>query len=152
MCWIWLSVAILLEVAATIFMKLSAGFTRTIPTISMFVLYGLSFVPLVITLKHLEVGAVYAIWSAVGTVLVTMIGILLFHESANMLKVVAIGLIVAGVVCLNLSSRTDAPETTAESRVPMRGDARLQQPSIAAATQGAMVSAAVITKSTATSR
>ena len=67
MCWICLFLAIFLEVAATIFMKLSNGFTRVVPTVAMFTLYGLSFLPMNIALKQMELGAVYAIWSAVGT-------------------------------------------------------------------------------------
>jgi|SRR5271165_316033 len=103
MCWICLFLAITLEVAATILMKLSNGLTRTAPTAGMFVLYGLSFIPMTIALKEMEIGAVYAIWSAVGTALVAVLGVLIFHEPASALKAVAIALIIAGVVCLNLS-------------------------------------------------
>ncbi len=105
MCWIWLFLAIFLEVAATILMKLSNGLTRTAPTVGMFVLYGLSFIPMTIALKQMEIGAVYAIWSAVGTAAVAILGIVFFHEPANALKAVAIVLIIAGVVCLDFSSR-----------------------------------------------
>lgn len=59
--------AIFLEVAATTLMKISNGLTRTAPTVGIFVLYGLSFVPMTIALKQMEIGAVYAIWSAAGT-------------------------------------------------------------------------------------
>ena len=58
-----------------------------------------------IALKQMEIGAVYAIWSAVGTVMVSVLGVFLFHEPTNAMKVVAIFLIIAGVVCLDLSSR-----------------------------------------------
>jgi small multidrug resistance pump len=105
MCWIWLSLAIALEVAATVFMKLSNGFTRVVPTVSMFVFYVLSLVPMVAALKQMEVSAVYAIWSAVGTAMVATLGIFLFDEPASALKVASIGLIIVGVVCLNLSMR-----------------------------------------------
>src|SRR5271169_4337233 len=105
MCWIWLFLAILLEVSATILMKLSNGLTRTVPTVGMFVLYGLSFIPMTIALKEMEIGAVYAIWSAVGTAVVAVLGVLFFHEQASTLKAVAIVLIIVGVVCLNLSTR-----------------------------------------------
>lgn len=105
MCWISLLLAIFLEVAATVLMKLSNGLTRTVPTVGMFVLYGLSFIPMTIALKQMEIGAVYAIWSAVGTAVVAILGVVLFHEPANTLKAVAIVLIIAGVVCLDFSSR-----------------------------------------------
>ncbi len=105
MCWIWLFVAILLEVAATIFMKLSDGFSKLVPTLIMALLYGISFFPLAIALKKMEVSTAYAVWSAVGTALVTMIGMFLFKESMSMMKVFAIALIIAGVVTLNLTER-----------------------------------------------
>ena len=103
MCWLWLFVAIALEVAATILMKYSDGFTRLYPTLGMLVLYGLSLAPLDRVLKQLEVGAVYAIWSALGTAAVALIGMVLFHEPASGFKVFSLALIIVGVVCLNLS-------------------------------------------------
>ena len=119
MCWIWLFLAIFLEVAATVLMKLSNGLTRTAPTVGMFVLYGLSFVPMTIALKEMEIGAVYAIWSAVGTALVAVLGVIVFHEPTNALKIIAIALIIFGVVCLNLSSRQS-------SQTAKRAEAQLQ--------------------------
>lgn len=125
MCWIWLFLAIFLEVAATILMKLSHGLTRTVPTLGMFVFYGLSFIPMTITLKKMEIGAVYAIWSAVGTAIVAVLGIIVFHEPASVLKVVAIGLIIAGVVCLNLSTRQSLPTAIPAQ---LRSNPRLEAP------------------------
>lgn len=129
MCWIWLFLAIFLEVAATILMKLSNGLSRIVPTVGMFVLYGLSFIPMTIALKEMEIGAVYAIWSAVGTAVVAFLGVLVFHESANLLKVIAIVLIIVGVVCLNLSSR-HSTETAARSQPQLRSDLRLDNPAL----------------------
>jgi small multidrug resistance pump len=129
MCWIWLFLAIFLEVAATVLMKLSNGLTRTAPTIGMFVLYGLSFIPMTIALKQMEIGTVYAIWSAVGTAVVAVLGVMMFHEQANALKVVAIVLIIAGVVCLDLSSRHSA-RSVAETQAELRSD-RLNPPQLA---------------------
>ena len=126
MCWIWLFLAIFLEVAATVLMKLSNGLTRTAPTIGMFVLYGLSFIPMTIALKQMEIGTVYAIWSAVGTAVVAVLGVMMFHEQANALKVLAIVLIIAGVVCLDLSSRHSV-RSVAETQAELRSD-RLNPP------------------------
>jgi len=127
MCWIWLFVAILLEVAATVFMKLSDGFSKLVPTLIMGLLYGISFFPLAIALKKMDVSVVYAVWSAVGTVLVTMVGMFLFKETMSILKVVAITLIVAGVVTLNLTERArPGRSTTAELAHPSAKDARSQ--------------------------
>lgn len=103
MCWLWLFLAIALEVTATILMKYSDGFTRLGPTVGMLVFYGLSLAPLAKVLRQLEVGAVYAIWSALGTAAVALIGMVLFHEPANALKMFSLALIIVGVVCLNLS-------------------------------------------------
>lgn len=105
MSWLWLFLAISLEVTATILMKYSNGFTRLVPTLAMLLFYILSLAPLAIVLKQLEVGAVYAIWSALGTVAVALLGMILFHESATAPKVVSMALIVVGVVGLNLSGR-----------------------------------------------
>ena len=86
------------------------------PTAIMGVLYAISFVPLAIALKKMDVGIAYAVWSAVGTAMVTVVGVFLFKESVSALKVFSIVLIIAGVVSLNLSSRVTEkrpPETTA---------------------------------------
>jgi len=104
-------------------MKLSNGLTRTAPTVGMFVLYGLSFLPMTIALKQMEIGTVYAIWSAVGTAFVAVLGVLLFHEPANALKVVAIMLIITGVVCLDLSTR-QASQTVARTQSQLRSELR----------------------------
>ncbi len=105
MYWIWLFAAILLEVAATVFMKLSNGFSRLVPTLIMGLLYGISFFPLAIALKKMDVGVAYAVWSAVGTALVTTLGMFLFHERVSLVKIGAIAMIILGVVALNMSER-----------------------------------------------
>ena len=104
MSWLWLFLAIALDVAATVCQKLSNGFTRPLSTVLMAVLYGGSLLPMSLALRRLEVATAYAIWSAAGTALVTMIGMVVFKEAATPLKCGAIVLIVAGVVCLNVAS------------------------------------------------
>ena len=103
MSWIYLTLAIIFEVAGTTCMKLSEGFTRIFPSIAMFVLYGLSFVMMPLVLKKIDVSVAYAIWAGMGTALIALIGILWFKETATVLKVVSIILIIIGVVGLNLS-------------------------------------------------
>jgi small multidrug resistance pump len=149
MCWIWLFLAIFLEVAATILMKLSNGLTRTVPTLGMFVLYGLSFVPMTIALKQMEIGAVYAIWSAVGTAAVAVLGVIVFHEPASVLKVIAITLIITGVVCLNLSTRQSLPSAT---QAQLRNDLRLDAPGSAQAANIAVSGSAASQVRTASGR
>ena len=84
-------------------MKLSLGFTKLVPSILIFVFYAVSFVALTFALKGIDVSLAYAIWSGIGTVLIATIGILYFQEPATALKIISIGLIVAGVAGLNLS-------------------------------------------------
>ena len=98
----YLILAILFEVAGTTSLKLSQGFTKLVPSIVLVVCYGLSFWMLSLTLKKVDVGIAYAIWSAVGTALITTIGILWFKEPITALKIGSIVLIILGVVGLNL--------------------------------------------------
>jgi small multidrug resistance pump len=100
--WIYLLIAILTEVVGTTLMKVSQGLTRLIPSIFMFVLYGISFVFMALALKKIEVSIAYAVWSGLGTALIAAIGIFWFKESFNIPKLVGIVLIVVGVVLLNL--------------------------------------------------
>lgn len=103
MAWMYLIFAILLEVAGTTSMKLSQGFTRLVPSICLFVFYLLSFTSLTFALKQMEVSLAYAVWSGLGTALIATIGILWFKEPVSLMKFISIGLIIAGVVGLNLS-------------------------------------------------
>ncbi|HEY9077242.1 MAG TPA: multidrug efflux SMR transporter [Anaerolineaceae bacterium] len=101
--WLLLLVAIIFEVSGTTSMKLSRGFTRPIPTITMFLFYGVGLILMNIVLKRIDVGVVYAVWSGLGTVLVVLIGILWFREPATTLRIVSISLIILGVIGLNIS-------------------------------------------------
>jgi small multidrug resistance pump len=102
MPWIYLLLAILLEVAGTTAMKFSDGFARIIPSILVGVFYLVSLGMMIMAVKTLEVGLVYAIWSGLGTVIIT--GIVYFGESFSMIKAGSIALIILGVVGLQLSS------------------------------------------------
>jgi small multidrug resistance pump len=101
--WFFLISAILLEVAGTTAMKFSEGFTKIVPSILVAVLFLSSLAMLTLALKKFEIGVAYAIWSGLGTALITVLGIYLFNESANLMKFLSIALIIAGVVGLNLS-------------------------------------------------
>ena len=103
MHWLFLAGAIAFEVAGTISMKLSEGFTRLVPSVLLFAFYTASFVALTYALKRIEVSVAYAVWAGVGTSLVAMIGILCFRETASALKLISIALIVIGVVGINLA-------------------------------------------------
>ncbi|MFJ9640462.1 DMT family transporter [Streptomyces sp. NPDC101178] len=97
-----LAAAIAAEVAGTTAMKYSEGFTRLWPSIGTAVGYLIAFTLLAQTLKTLSVGTAYAIWAGVGTAAVALIGILFLGESTSLVKIVGVGLIVVGVVVLNL--------------------------------------------------
>lgn len=102
--WLYLLAAILLEVAGTTSMKLSAGFSKLIPSVLIFVFYGLSFGVLTLALKRIEISVAYAIWSGLGTALIAMIGIVFFRETLTPGKVASLILIVMGVVGLQLDN------------------------------------------------
>jgi len=88
-------------------MKLSYGFTKLIPSILIFVFYGISFVAMTFALKKIDLSIVYAVWSGVGTAIVSSIGIIYFKEPISLLKVVSIGLIILGVVGLHMNGAVD---------------------------------------------
>lgn len=103
--WIYLAIAILFEVAGTTSMKLSAGFTRLLPSICILIFYVISFSFLTLTLKKLDVSVAYAVWCGVGIVLICIIGHYFFSESMGWLKVLFIALIILGVVGLNMITK-----------------------------------------------
>lgn len=84
-------------------MKLSHGFTHRLPTILMFVFYGIGFIPLNLALRRLPVSVAYAVWSGLGTAIITAIGVVWFKEPVTAVKLISIALIIIGVVGLNLS-------------------------------------------------
>ena len=99
--WLFLSGAILLEVAGTISMKLSEGFTRPIPSVLIFVFYIFSFVALTFAIEKIEVSTAYTIWAGVGTSLIAIIGLVYFGEPATAIKFISIILIIIGVIGLS---------------------------------------------------
>jgi small multidrug resistance pump len=108
MPWIQLAVAIIAEVIGTTCLKLSAGLTKPLPTLGVAVAYGLSFWFLSRTLDTIPVGVAYAIWSGAGVTLIAAIGWALLGQKLDVAAFVGMGLIVAGVVVLNIFSRTAA--------------------------------------------
>jgi multidrug transporter EmrE-like cation transporter len=98
---LYLAFAIASEVIATVALKSSEGFSRPLPAVLVVVGYGISFWLLALVLKHLSVGTTYAVWSAVGTAAIALIGIVAYGETASALKLASLGLIVLGVVGLN---------------------------------------------------
>lgn len=98
-----LAAAIGTEVAGTLALRASDGFTRLVPSLIVAAGYIASFVLLALVLKTLPVGIVYAIWSAVGVALVAVLGKILFDDPVPPLAVVGMVLIVGGVVLVSAS-------------------------------------------------
>src|SRR5882724_4818231 len=101
--WFWLAGAIALEVLSTLTLKTTGGFGRSWTTVFVILGYTGSFALLGVTLKSFDVGMVYAIWSAVGTAVIVIVGIAAFGEPATATRMAGVLLVVVGVVVLNLS-------------------------------------------------
>jgi small multidrug resistance pump len=99
-----LAVAIVCEVIATAALKSSDGFTRLWPSVLVITGYGVAFYALSIALRTIPVGVAYAIWSGVGIVGIALIGRLAFRQALDAPALIGIGLILAGVLVLNLFS------------------------------------------------
>lgn len=102
MAWILLLLAGAFEVGWAVGLKYTDGFTRLWPTLGTFASMAVSLGLLGLALKSLPLGTAYAIWTGVGTVGTALLGMWLFDESADALRLASIGLIVAGIVGLKL--------------------------------------------------
>ncbi|ACV58896.1 DMT family transporter [Alicyclobacillus acidocaldarius] len=98
----FLAAAIACEVFATSMLKLTHGFSRLWPSLAVVLGYALSFYALSQALRTIPIGVAYAIWSGVGTAAIAAIGAMAYRQPVTPMMVVGIGLIVAGVVILNL--------------------------------------------------
>jgi small multidrug resistance pump len=108
MQWLYLGTAIVAEVIATSVLKASEGFIRLIPSLVVLAGYATAFYFLSLTLRTIPLGIAYAIWSAVGIALVSVIGWLLYRQSLDAPAIIGIGFIVAGVVIINGFSKSVA--------------------------------------------
>lgn len=106
MAYFYLAIAIIAEVAATSALKASAEFTRLVPSLIVIVGYGIAFYCMTLVLRSLPVGITYAVWAGLGIVLVTIVGAILYKEIPDIPAVIGIGLIVAGVIVINVYSKT----------------------------------------------
>ena len=104
MAWLILVLAGLFEVGWAVGLKYTEGFTRLWPTLGTVAAMVVSIVLLGLALKSLPVGTAYAIWTGIGTVGTAILGIILLGESAAAMRLVCIGLIVAGIVGLKLAT------------------------------------------------
>ncbi len=106
--YVWLAVAIVAEVVGTSALRASESFTRLMPSLVVVAGYALAFYCLSMTLKTMPVGIVYAIWSGVGIVLITLVAMVIYRQVPDLAAVAGLSLIVAGVVVLNLFSNMQA--------------------------------------------
>lgn len=104
MAWLILFVAGLFEVAWAIGLKYTAGFTRLWPSVGTLIAMTISVLLLGVAMKSLPVGTAYAVWTGIGAVGTVVLGIVLFGESAELVRLVCVGLIIAGIIGLKLVS------------------------------------------------
>ncbi|WP_300658772.1 SMR family transporter [Hydrogenophaga sp.] len=103
--WMTLGLAIVAEVIGTTALKASDNFTRLAPSLIVVVGYGVAFYCLSLVLKSVPVGIAYAVWSGLGIVLITAVAWLLYGQRIDLAGLVGMGLIIAGVVVLNVFSK-----------------------------------------------
>ena len=103
-----LIIAICAEVLATSCLKAAEGFTRPIPSLVTLIGYGVAFYFLSLALQTIPTGTTYAIWSGVGVVLVTLIAWLVQGQKLDAAGLIGMGLILAGVLVINLFSKNSA--------------------------------------------
>ncbi len=106
--YLYLGAAIVAEVIATSLLKTSQAFTRLWPSVATVVGYAISFYCLAQTLGSVPTGVAYAIWSGVGIVLISLIGWWVFGQTLDAPALAGMGLITAGVVVINLFSKSGA--------------------------------------------
>ena len=104
--YLFLFIAIVAETVATSMLKSTEEFTRLWPSVGVIVGYVVAFYFLSFALRVLPVGVAYAIWSSVGIVLVSLVAFLVYRQHLDMPAVLGMGLIIAGVVVINLFSKS----------------------------------------------
>jgi len=108
MVWLYLAIAILAEVIATTALKLSEGFTRAAPSLLVVLGYAGAFYFLSKVLNHIPISVAYAIWSGAGIALVGVVGWVWLDQKLDLAALLGMGLIVCGVLVINLFSKTVA--------------------------------------------
>jgi small multidrug resistance pump len=102
MAWVLLAIAIAAEIAGTLLLKASEGFTKLWPSLGVVVGYGTAFALLSIVIKKIDIGVTYAVWSAVGIVGAAVGGLIFFDQSLSKMAFIGMAIIVVGVVVMNL--------------------------------------------------
>ncbi len=106
MTYLYLAIAIIAEVSATSALKASEEFTKLMPSVIVVIGYAIAFYFMTLVLRVMPVGVTYAIWSGLGIVLVTIVGIILYDQVPDIPAILGMVLIVSGVVVMHVFSKT----------------------------------------------
>ncbi len=106
--YVFLAIAIICETIGTSFLKKTEQFSKPIPTLIFIVAMAASFYMLSYALKSIPIGVAYAIWSAAGIVLISLVGYFAYKQTLDLPAILGIGFIVIGVVIINLFSKSIA--------------------------------------------
>lgn len=104
--YLFLAAAIICETIGTSFLKKTEQFTKPLPTLIFIIAMAASFYLLTFALKGIPIGIAYAIWSATGIVLISLVGYFAYKQSLDLPAILGIAFIVAGVVIINLFSKS----------------------------------------------
>ncbi len=104
--WLALAIAIVAEVIGTTALKASNEFTRLVPSLIVVAGYGTAFYFMAVSMRVLPVGIMYAIWSGMGIVLVSIIGWVVYRQVLDVPAMIGMGLIIAGAIVINVFSKT----------------------------------------------
>lgn len=105
---LFLFIAIVFEIIGTSVLKLSEQFTKVVPSIISIIAYLTAFYFLSLTLRTIPVGIAYAIWSGIGIVLISLVGVVYFKQSLDLPAILGLGLIITGVIIINVFSKSVA--------------------------------------------
>jgi quaternary ammonium compound-resistance protein SugE len=104
MAWIYLTIAGLFEVGWAIGLKYSDGFSKALPSLLTLLAMGVSIWMLALAMRTIPVGTAYAVWTGIGAIGVAILGMVLFGESREFLRIFCLFLIIAGILGLKLAS------------------------------------------------
>lgn len=107
MSWLYLSIAIFAEIIATTALKKAEGFSQLLPSVVTVIGYAIAFYFLSLSLRAIPVGIAYAVWSGVGIVAISIIGVVVFKQSLDLPALIGISFIVLGVFVLNVFSKSE---------------------------------------------
>lgn len=103
MAWIFLTIAGVCEIGAVFSLKMADGFKKLLPSISFVVIGMLSFYFLSLALKEIPMGTAYAVWTGIGSAGSVLLGMILFKESKERIRIVLLSLIIIGVIGLKIT-------------------------------------------------